>query len=60
VGFNPRDAHAWFNKGVAFYDLDRVAEALVCFEKARDLGTAHAAGAIAMCRMCRRLLAQRR
>jgi serine/threonine protein kinase len=59
AGFNPRDAHAWFNKGIAFYDLDRVAEALVCFEKARDLGTAHAAGAIAMCRMCRRLLAQR-
>jgi tetratricopeptide (TPR) repeat protein len=35
---NPDDAGAWFNKGVALYELKLYAEARQALQKAADLG----------------------
>ena len=35
---NPKDAHAWWNKGVALQELGRDTLANECLDKAKQLG----------------------
>lgn len=46
---HPEHAKAWHNKGVALLMLLRSKEALVCLEKARELGHPQSAKAIELC-----------
>jgi tetratricopeptide (TPR) repeat protein len=49
IEIDARNAAAWANKGNALGQLHQFREALVCFERAAELGDPEAAGKIALC-----------
>lgn len=46
--YSPEDANAWFNRGVAMYQLTRLEEAAASFTRALELDPDHASGLAAL------------